>query len=510
MVLALGAWLRFYHLDQYPLGVNQDELSDIYDGYSLAQTGADRFGDPHPAIVRAYGELDYRPALYPWLVAIPIKFAGFSITAGRIPAAVLGVATLVLLYLFANALAGPTFALLALLCGTLSPLHIQYSRIAVESASLPPFFVILILYLWERSASRSFPLALTVALGLATGLSTNAYQGTRVTAFLFAVAITIDILRIGRRAVPRVAAFSVAVVIGALPQIVAMLTDPAHFFARARVLTSAVEGPLAYAGTLLWNYWLNIAPRYLFVPREITALTVARLLPPEIIFFYVGLGALAFLRTPARSRARFYVYAAMVIAILPSALSTGNPDPLRASGMAILTPLFSAAGIVFLYQRMSNYPRLRRAYYPAVACMLIGASAILVYRYSRSVMFREAYFQNFLVKLDTTVGRYQSGFDVVIVERYGSERYLYTAAFTGMTPREFQRSPKYLYSDGMDHFTRLGKYYFVSPRHMQQVADDVAPKPGRFLFVSLGPLSGLRAIDSVSFQQEKAYLLVRP
>ena len=44
-LLAVGAFLRFYQLDQYPLGVHQDELSNIYDGYSLAQTGADRFGD---------------------------------------------------------------------------------------------------------------------------------------------------------------------------------------------------------------------------------------------------------------------------------------------------------------------------------------------------------------------------------------------------------------------------------------------------------------------------------
>ncbi|HLE56056.1 MAG TPA: hypothetical protein VJB15_03165, partial [Rhodothermia bacterium] len=134
----------------------------------------------------------------------------------------------------------------------------------------------------------------------------------------------------------------------------------------------------------------------------------------------------------------------------------------------------------------------------------------IVYRYSRSIMFREVGFQNFLVKLDTTLGRYQKGFDAVVVERYGSQRHLYVAAFTGMTPREFHRSPKKVYSDGMDHFTRLGKYHFVPRRHMQQVANDVAPKPGRFLFVSSRPLSGLRAIDSVSFQKEKAYLLVRP
>src|SRR3982751_6331206 len=101
-LFAAGAWLRFYQLDQYPLGVHQDELSNIYDAYSLAETGADRFGTPHPLIVRAFGENDSRPAMYAWLAAIPIRIQGFSIAAGRVPAAVLGVASLVLLGLFAR------------------------------------------------------------------------------------------------------------------------------------------------------------------------------------------------------------------------------------------------------------------------------------------------------------------------------------------------------------------------------------------------------------------------
>jgi hypothetical protein len=62
----------------------------------------------------------------------------------------------------------------------------------------------------------------------------------------------------------------------------------------------------------------------------------------------------------------------------------------------------------------------------------------------------------------------------------------------------------------MDHFTRIGKYYFVPRWQMQQVAHNVSSQPGRYLFVSSSHLPGLRAIDSVSFQEEKAYLLARP
>jgi hypothetical protein len=140
---------------------------------------------------------------------------------------------------------------------------------------------------------------------------------------------------------------------------------------------------------------------------------------------------------------------------------------------------------------------------------LVGSSAIIIYRYSRSIMFREAYFQNFLIHLDKAVGQHAPRYDAVILENYGSERNVYVAAFAGMTPREFQRAPKRLLSDGMDRFTRLGKYYFVQPARMQQSADVLSPGPGRILFVATSPLRGLRVIDSVRWQNEKSYLMAR-
>ena len=86
---------------------------------------------------------------------------------------------------------------------------------------------------------------------------------------------------------------------------------------------------------------------------------------------------------------------------------------------------------------------------------------------------------------------------------------MYVASFTGMTPQEFHRAPKLIYSDGMDSFRRLGKYYFVSPSMMQKTADSLASRKAKILFVSSFPLKGLRVVDSVAFQKEKAYFLVR-
>jgi len=509
LILAIGACLRLYQLDQYPLGVHHDELSSMYDGWSIAETGADRFGAYLPIVERNYGENDYRPAMFSWLDAGAIKLFGFSVKAGRLPAAVLGIVSLVLLYLFAKTAAGSTFALLAVLLGALSPLHLQYSRVAHEGAMLPAFFVILILWLWQRAALRGFPLVGTALLGLAVGLSANAYQATKLTAFLFAVVIAIDILRRKKQLGTAMFVFAVGAFVGALPQVIVLASMPGQFFGRAKLLTVQADNPFSYAAAVIWNYWLNLEPKYLFVPRDYSDLTVARLLPPEILFFYAGLAGLAFIAFRRESGAKWYIYAALVISMLPAALTTGNPNTLRSSGMAVLTPLISAAGIIWIARLLAKRPALRRIYYPAVVGAIVLTAGAIIYRYSQSILFREAYYQHFLIHLDTALGQKQKDFDAVIIERYGTQRYMYVASFTGMTPQEFHRAPKVIYSDGMDSFRRLGKYYFVSRPMMQATADSLASRNAKILYVSSVPLRGLRPIDSVSWEREKAYFLVR-
>lgn len=504
-LLVVGAFLRLYQLDQYPLGVHQDEVSDIYDGYSLAETGADRFGDRYPAAVRAFGERDYRPALYVWLAAIPQRFTGFSIVAGRLPAAILGIASLVLIFLFTRSMAGEEFATMSLLFASLSPLHIQFSRVAHQGGILPGFFLILVLYLWHRSALTGFRLAGVIAVGLATGFSTNAYQATRLTGLLLSVAIGADILIHAQKRWRSLFVFAAATVIGALPQIVVFVTQSRRFFARAEVLSVPANNPVSFAVSVAHNYWLNLEPHYLFVPPMLRGLTVVRLLPPEVLFFYAGLIGLGFLTVSRKSRGRIYVYLAMLIALTPAALTTGNPSTMRASGIAVMTPIFSAAGLLVLGRLVRDASLRRKVYYPLAIGSVVLAFAVVAYRYARSPYFRELSFQKIAVDMAVKAGRLQSHYDAILIGRYVSIPYIYVAAFAPIPPREFQRMPKELYSTGMDTFTRLGKYYFVAESVMPKTVAALRQRPGRFLFISPTRLTGLTTMDSVFFQSQKLY-----
>jgi hypothetical protein len=173
--------------------------------------------------------------------------------------------------------------------------------------------------------------------------------------------------------------------------------------------------------------------------------------------------------------------------------------------MAVRTPLFSAAGVISLGSFLRSERLRRRIYYPATIAAAVLVFSAMTYRYSRSEYFRELSFQKIAVDMARKAGEYQSGHDAIFVQHYVSEPYFYIAAFAPISPSEFQRMPKNLYSMGMDMFTRLGKYYFVWESAMPRTVDTYRNRPGRFLFISPTRLAGLTATDSVSFRDQKLY-----
>jgi hypothetical protein len=172
--------------------------------------------------------------------------------------------------------------------------------------------------------------------------------------------------------------------------------------------------------------------------------------------------------------------------------------------MAVLTPLFSAAGIVVLGTMIRNELTRRRFYYPAVVGALLLTSFAVIYRYSRSEYFRELSFQEIGVRMGKALGRDAGSYDAVIVGPHVSQAYLYIAAFGPITPEQFHRMPKRLYSIGMDRYTQMGKYHFVTESMMASSVGELRGR-GRVLFVTPQKLTGLAMVDSVRFRDDALY-----
>lgn len=143
VIILIGALLRLIALDELPAGMNQDEASMGYDAWSLANYGVDRNGYAFPVYPVAWGA-GHGP-FYVYLSMIFIKLFGGTLFVYRLPGALLGIASIPILYLTAKKLRNPLTGYLAAFLLAVSPWHILLSRWGLDSNPVP-FLVLLATY----------------------------------------------------------------------------------------------------------------------------------------------------------------------------------------------------------------------------------------------------------------------------------------------------------------------------------------------------------------------------
>jgi hypothetical protein len=108
LILILAALLRLIALDKFPAGLNADEAAIGYNAWSLIQTGKDEHSNSWPLVFRSFD--DYKPPVYFYLVLPFVKAFGLNIWSVRLPSALLGIASVYLIYLLVKQLFNPVIA----------------------------------------------------------------------------------------------------------------------------------------------------------------------------------------------------------------------------------------------------------------------------------------------------------------------------------------------------------------------------------------------------------------
>lgn len=132
IIIIIGAFFRLYKLSDFPIQLNHDEISQLYDAISIAQTGRDIYGNFMPVVFQSTG--DFKPAQYTYLSTIPYLFLGDKEITIKIVAAFFGTLTIGAVFLFIKALTRKFN--LAILCSAMvaiTPSEIFYSRKSFES-----------------------------------------------------------------------------------------------------------------------------------------------------------------------------------------------------------------------------------------------------------------------------------------------------------------------------------------------------------------------------------------
>jgi len=170
LILVLAAVLRLWSLNNYPAGLNADEAAIGYNAYSLIQTGKDEHGNSWPVHFKSFG--DYKPGLYFYLVLPLVKFLGLNVWAVRLPSAILGILSVLLIYLLVKELFPKVnqFSILnsqfstgeiAALMLAISPWHLHFSRGGWET-NAATFFILAGVYLFFKALDhpKFFPFSI--------------------------------------------------------------------------------------------------------------------------------------------------------------------------------------------------------------------------------------------------------------------------------------------------------------------------------------------------------------
>ncbi len=131
-LLTVAGFLRFYQLDRFPVQLNHDEVSQIYDVISIAETGKDIYGHPFPLAFKSTG--DYKPGHYIYISLLPYLLFGDHEAVIRIPSAFFGTLSAISVFVFTLIITNNVgLAFIAGLVFAVNPSDIFYARKSFES-----------------------------------------------------------------------------------------------------------------------------------------------------------------------------------------------------------------------------------------------------------------------------------------------------------------------------------------------------------------------------------------
>lgn len=486
LILILATVLRLWKLDQYPAGLNADEAAIGYNAYSILRTGRDEHGEALPIHFKSFG--DYKPGLYFYLVLPFVKFLGLNVWAVRLPSVILGVLSVLFVYLLIKELFSSIPALLAGLLLAISPWHIHFSRGGWET-NVATFFILVGVYFFFKALKN--PKFFVFSFSFLV-FSMYTYHGARVLAPLLGGALLV----LKRKEIfvqkSKMIFFSMMVaILFLLPLFYTFIFTPAGAARFSGLSLFADEGPfwrinqlrgehgravasplvrllhnrpLVYGLEFAQNFLDHFDGVFLFILGD----SIKRSNVPEMGELYLfDLPFLAFgvyFLIKNKEKNWLFPFIWLGIAPLAASLTFQTPSALRAHGMVIPLALISGYGFYFSLRWLKeNY----RFLFPIVSFLiLIFISWNCVYYLRQYYLhypkrYPEAWeygFEELVEYLKPIEKNYQK---IYVTDEY-DQPYILFAFYLPYSPEKLQGEIKLTPRDkfGFSTVRHFGKYWF--------------------------------------------------
>ena len=189
-MLVIGFIVRTINIQVQPNAMNVDEASSGYEAYSIVNLGIDRNGNSFPVFLLSWGS--GQNALYTYMIIPFVKLFGLSIITTRLPMAILGCVSLIIMYKILLMLKDKKLALIGLAFFVICPWHIAKSRWGLESNVFPDL-VLIAIYMLIKSLKDNKKLLYYLSFAV-LGLCSYAYGTSYFFLPLFVIPLLIYLL----------------------------------------------------------------------------------------------------------------------------------------------------------------------------------------------------------------------------------------------------------------------------------------------------------------------------
>lgn len=372
LITLTGGFLRFYKLDKYPVQLNHDEISQLYDTASIVQTKKDVYGNFLPLAFPSTGE--FKVGHYIYISILAYLIFGLREVTVRIPAAFFGTLIIPAVFLFINQLTKNwKLALLSAAAIAVTPSELFYSRKSFENI-IGIFFVFSGLFLLLKELDRKGKLSiLFTALFLA--LPMYIYTSLTIVVPLSVVAFTVLFWKNIRPLFKRFLLINITLVIFLIPLVFITLTNPGIRFRAATVsifqdanLThklQSIEGNNFFSSVYqlkvvveysITRYLKQFDPARLFVNGlDLTNQGLVGMGPLMLLQFpFFILGIIFILRSSFFVSSGKFLLAVLLLAMLPSSITFEEYSPHRAVLAFSIISIISSFGVFWFFAKLQK------------------------------------------------------------------------------------------------------------------------------------------------------------
>lgn len=410
IVTVLGFFLRFYKLTEYPIQLNHDEITQLYDAISIAQTGKDIYNNFLPTIFVSIS--DFKPPFYAYATALTFFLTGFNEITIKIPAAFFGALLVPAIFWFTYKLfKNPLIAIFASFITAISPFEIHFSRKGFENGT--GIFLMLIgfsamLSFFENKEKKYLYLGIiSLSFSMYTYFSHAAILPFLIIAFI--LIYRRNFLPVKKFIQP--ALLFIALIV---PLLFIILFNPvsknrseAVFVTKDVILQSELNNiqtnnkladSIYQTKRILeysFNKYLNqLDPNYLF--GKGLGFTNQGPLDMGILFFIqlplIIMGILYLIRS-GQSQPGVFIFFWMVIGLVPSGLTFESYSPHRVIMVFTMFNILSALGLYFLkesVERLFNSNWLKLSTYILVLLFFAGNFLYFIHTYTVNLPFEKS------------------------------------------------------------------------------------------------------------------------